>query len=187
MKLDDLRPAPGARSRRKKIGRGPGSGHGKTSGRGHKGDKARGSSKVGFEGGQTPLHRRLPKQRGVGTGLSSRGFNSGRWKTHYSYINLSDIERFENGTVVTPELLVENKILKDLKLGVKVLADGEFTKKLTVYASKFSGSARARIEALGGTAVLIGGDPNDEDDTDDADAEAESGDATAMDGEASEE
>ena len=128
----------------------------KTSGRGHKGDKARGSSKVGFEGGQTPLHRRLPKQRGVGTGLKSRGFNSGFWKTHYAWVNLSDLERFDTGTIVTPELLVERRIIKDLKEGLKVLANGGFSKSLTVYAAKFSGNAAERIRELGGQAIVIG-------------------------------
>lgn len=155
MNLSDLTPADGSVKRRKKIGRGPGSGHGKTSTRGHKGDKARGQSKVGFEGGQTPLHRRLPKQRGLGTGLTSRGFNTGRYKTHYHIVNLSELEVFEAGTEITPELLAEKRVIKDTTLGVKVLAGGEFTKKLTIKAQKFSASAQAAITELGGTAEVI--------------------------------
>ena len=151
MNLTDLRPAPGSVKRRKKIGRGPGSGHGKTSTRGHKGDKARGQSKVGFEGGQTPLHRRLPKQRGLGTGLTSRGFNNGRYKTHYHIVNVSELEQFADGTQITAELLLAHGVIKDDLLPVKVLAKGELTKKLTVYAAKFSGSAEAIITGLGGT------------------------------------
>jgi len=155
MNLSDLTPADGSVKRRKKIGRGPGSGHGKTSTRGHKGDKARGQSKVGFEGGQTPLHRRLPKQRGLGTGLTARGFNTGRYKTHYHIVNLSDLEVFAEGTEITPELLAEKRVIKDTTLGVKVLADGKFTKTLTIKAAKFSASAEAAITALGGTAEVI--------------------------------
>mgnify|MGYP001216088732 CR=1 FL=1 len=156
MKLDDLKPAPGAVSRRKKIGRGPGSGHGKTSTRGHKGDKARGQSKLGFEGGQTPLHRRLPKQRGVGTGLTARGFNTGRYKTHYHIVNLSQLEKvFDAGAVVTPELLLEKRVISDTNIGVKILGDGALSKALTVRAQKFSANAEEAIKASGGTAELI--------------------------------
>lgn len=193
MELVDLRPAPGAhKSRSKQVGRGVGSGRGKTAGRGHKGDKARGSSKRGFEGGQTPLHRRLPKQRGRGTGLSSRGFNSGLWKTHYSYVNVSDLERFDAGTIVTPEMLTESRILKDIKKGgVKVLGDGVLTKALTVYASKFSGNAVDRLRAVGGKAFLIGGDELlgsavDEDEDDDEAMDNDSDDATNSDDDGSE-
>jgi len=156
MKLDDLKPAPGSVSRRKKIGRGPGSGHGKTSTRGHKGDKARGQSKLGFEGGQTPLHRRLPKQRGVGTGLTARGFNTGRYKTHYHIVNLSQLEKvFDAGAVVTPELLLEKRVISDTNIGVKILGDGALSKALTVRAQKFSANAEEAIKASGGTAELI--------------------------------
>ncbi len=155
MNLTDLRPAPGSVKRRKKIGRGPGSGHGKTSTRGHKGDKARGQSKVGFEGGQTPLHRRLPKQRGLGTGLTSRGFNNGRYKTQYQIVNLSELERFENGTEITAEFLLAHQVIKDAVLPVKVLAGGTLTKSLTVRAAKFSGAAEAMIAELGGTVEVL--------------------------------
>ncbi len=155
MNLSDLHPAPGSVKRRKKIGRGPGSGHGKTSTRGHKGDKARGQSKVGFEGGQTPLHRRLPKQRGLGTGLTSRGFNNGRYKTHYSIVNVSDLNRFEDGTKITVELLFAHSVIKEDTLPVKVLAGGELTKRLTVRADKFSATAELAITERGGTVELI--------------------------------
>jgi large subunit ribosomal protein L15 len=155
MRLDELKPAEGATHRRKKIGRGPGSGHGKTSTRGHKGDKSRGSSKLGFEGGQTPLHRRLPKQRGIGVGLTARGFNTGRFKTHYTVINISQLEVFEANTVISPELLVEKRVIKDTTLPVKVLADGKLTKVLTVQAHKFSASAQEAITALGGTVEIL--------------------------------
>ena len=155
MNLTDLRPAPGSVKRRKKIGRGPGSGHGKTSTRGHKGDKARGQSKVGFEGGQTPLHRRLPKQRGLGTGLTSRGFNNGRYKTHYHIVNVSELEQFENGTEITPELLLAHGVIKDMAIDVKILADGTLTKQLTVKAQKFSGAAEALITEKGGTVEVL--------------------------------
>ena len=153
MNLSDLQPAPGAHKERKKIGRGPGSGKGVRSTKGNKGDKARGSSKLGFEGGQTPLHRRIPKQRGVGTGLTARGFNTGRYKTHYAIVNLSRLEAF----VITPEFLLENRVIKEVRDGVKILGDGELTKALTVRAHKFSENAKAAIEAKGGTAELIEG------------------------------
>ena len=151
MNLTDLRPAEGAHKGRKKIGRGPGSGHGKTSTRGHKGDKARGSSKVGFEGGQTPMHRRLPKQRGLGVGLTSRGFNNGRYKTHYEIVNLGVIDgKFEAGETVDAETLKAKGLVRG-SLPVKVLAEGTLTKKLTVKVAKLSGNAVAAIEAAGGT------------------------------------
>jgi len=155
--LSDLQPAPGAHKERKKIGRGPGSGKGVRSTKGNKGDKARGSSKLGFEGGQTPLHRRIPKQRGVGTGLTARGFNTGRYKTHYTIVNLSRLEAFDAGTVITPEFLLEKRVIKEVRDGVKILGDGELTKSLTVRAHKFSENAKAAIEAKGGTAELIEG------------------------------
>lgn len=155
MKLDDLKPAEGATHRRKIIGRGPGSGHGIRSGRGNKGDKARGQAKLGFEGGQTPLHRRLPKQRGVGSGLSARGFNTGFFKKHYALVNLSDLAGFEAGASVDPEILLARRVIKDLRDGVKILGDGAISVALTVRAHKFSESARAAIEAAGGTAEQI--------------------------------
>ena len=155
MNLSELKPNEGARKVPKRIGRGPGSGHGKTSTRGHKGDKARGQSKIGFEGGQTPLHRRLPKQRGLGTGLTSRGFNNGRYKTHYQIVNISELEQFENGTEITAEFLLEHRVIKDTTLPVKILADGVFTKSLTIHAAKFSGAAEVMIAEKGGSAQVI--------------------------------
>ncbi|ABQ47325.1 MULTISPECIES: 50S ribosomal protein L15 [Thermotoga] len=147
MRLEDLRPTPGAMKKRKRVGRGPGSGHGKTSGRGHKGQKARGSGKVHiwFEGGQTPLHRRLPK----------RGFNNINKKV-YAVVNVKVLEeRFEANEEVTPEKLIERKIIKDLKDGIKILGDGELTKPLVVKAHAFSKSAVEKIESAGGKAEVI--------------------------------
>jgi len=145
MNLTDLRPNEGATHRRKRIGRGPGSGYGKTSGKGHKGDKARGNTKPGFEGGQTPLHRRLPQKRGF-TPL---------FKKQFAIVNLGDLERFDAGTVITPEFLLENRVIGGVKDGVKILGDGELTKKLTVSAHHFSKSAQDKIAALGGTVQVI--------------------------------
>ena len=145
MNLTDLRPNEGATHRRKRIGRGPGSGYGKTSGKGHKGDKARGNTKPGFEGGQTPTHRRLPQKRGF-TPL---------FKKHFAIVNLGDLERFDAGTVITPEFLIANRVIGDVKDGVKILGDGELTKKLTVSANHFSKSAQDKIAALGGTVQVI--------------------------------
>ena len=155
MKLDDLRPAPGSTKRRKRIGRGPGSGHGIRSGRGNKGDKARGQSKLGFEGGQTPLHRRLPKQRGLGTGITARGFLSHLYSTRYAIANLRELDVFEAGSVITPELLLEKRVIKDLLDGVKILGDGELTKALTVKAHKFSETAKKAIARAGGTVIQL--------------------------------
>jgi large subunit ribosomal protein L15 len=145
MNLTDLKPNEGATHRRKRIGRGIGSGHGKTSGKGHKGDKARGNTKPGFEGGQTPLHRRLPHYRGF----------KALFKKEYAIVNLSVLERFDNGTSVTPELLLEKRVIGDLKDGVKILGDGELSKKLNVRAHHFSKSAQEKIAALGGTTETI--------------------------------
>ena len=146
MKLHDLKPAKGSVTAPLRKGRGPGSGLGKTAGRGHKGQKARsgGGVRPGFEGGQMPLARRLPK----------RGFTNIFSKV-YSEINLKDLEVFEADTVVTPELLKEAGIIKKINDGVKVLGGGELTRRLTVKAHKFSKSAQERIEALGGKAEVI--------------------------------
>ena len=145
MNLSDLKPNEGATHRRKKIGRGPGSGHGKTSGKGHKGDKARGSTKPGFEGGQTPTHRRLPHRRGF-TPL---------FKKEYAIVNLGALERLDAGSVVTPELLLEVGLISAVKDGVKVLGNGDLSKKLTVHAHHFSKSAQDRIVELGGAVEVI--------------------------------
>jgi ribosomal protein L15, bacterial/organelle len=146
LRLHDLKPAEGARKERKRVGRGIGSGLGKTSGRGHKGQKARsgGNIRPGFEGGQMPLTRRLPK----------RGFTN-IFKKEYAIVNLSLLDNFEDGTVVTPELLIEKGIIKKIKDGVKILGSGELNKKLTVKAHKFSKSAVDKIESVGGKAEVI--------------------------------
>lgn len=147
MKLHELRPNEGAFQTKKRVGRGVGSGLGKTSGKGHKGQNARsgGGVRPGFEGGQLPLFRRLPK----------RGFSNAMFKKEYATINVSDLEKFEDGAIVTPELLKEMGILKKQLAGVKVLGNGELTKKLTVKAHKFSSSAIEKIEAIGGKAEVI--------------------------------
>ena len=142
MKLHELKPAEGARTGERRLGRGIGSGLGKTSGKGHKGQWARsgGGVRIGFEGGQMPLARRLPK----------RGFDN-NWKKVYTVINLGDLEQLEEGTVVTLEyLLSEGLVSKAQPCGLKVLGDGNLTKKLTVKANKFTKSAEAKIKELGG-------------------------------------
>lgn len=154
MKLDDLRPDAGSTKSRKRIGRGTGSGHGKTSTRGHKGDKARGSSKLGFEGGQTPFHRRLPRQRGLpgqGGHVGKRGIR----RPEYAIINLGKLDGFEAGAVVSPETLVAARVVSDIKDGLRILGEGKITKALTVRAHHFSKSAEAAIVAAGGTAEKI--------------------------------
>lgn len=147
MKLHELKPAAGASRPRKRVGRGTGSGHGKTSGRGQKGQKARSGAHIHpwFEGGQLPLHRRVPK----------RGFTN-RFKKVYATVNLKDLERFEPGTQVTPGLLQERGLVKDLKAGLKVLADGVLNKPLSVTAHKFSKRSVEKILASGGKAEVIG-------------------------------
>lgn len=147
MKLHELKSLSGANRRRKRIGRGTGSGHGKTSGRGEKGQKARSGAHIHpwFEGGQLPLHRRVPK----------RGFTS-RFRKVYAIINLSDLERFESGTKVTPGLLQERRLVKDLGAGLKVLADGVLSKPLSVAAHKFSKRSIEKILASGGQVEVIG-------------------------------
>src|SRR5579862_7865203 len=145
MQLHDLRPSPGSNKRRKVVGRGPGSGHGKTSGRGHKGNKARGQVNPNFEGGQTPLHRRLPQLRGF------KPVN----KKDFAIVNVGALAGFEAGAEVTPDLLVQRGILRDVRDGVKILGDGELTAKLTVRAHKFSHSAIEKIQAAGGAAEVV--------------------------------
>ena len=141
MKLHDLKPAVGATTAPKRLGRGTGSGLGKTSGKGHKGAKARsgGGKRPGFEGGQMPLTMRLPK----------RGFTN-KWRVEYATVNVDRLNIFEDGAVVTPVELVESGILKNVQDGVKILGNGEITKKLTVQANKFTASAKEKIEAAGG-------------------------------------
>ena len=149
MGLHNLKPAKGSVKNRKRVGRGPGSGLGKTAGRGEKGQKSRSgfSRKPGFEGGQMPLHRRLPK----------RGFTNASFRKEFATVNLGRLEVFEAGTIVTPELLVKLGLVKKLRDGLKVLADGQLTKALTVHAHRFSGKAQERIATLGGKAELIQG------------------------------
>jgi large subunit ribosomal protein L15 len=141
MNLSELKPAAGSKNARTRVGRGIGSGLGKTSGRGHKGQKARsgGGVRLGFEGGQMPLYRRLPK----------RGFTNSLFAKDIVNISLADLNAFDNGTVVTEELLVEAGIIKNVKDGVKVLANGELNKQLTVQLA-CSGAAAEKIEAAGG-------------------------------------
>ncbi len=147
MYLHELAPNPGAKHRRKRVGRGIGSGHGKTAGRGTKGQKARDQVPLTFEGGQTPLHRRLPRLK---------GFKNPTHK-EYTIVNVALLEeRFEAGEVVSPEVLLERRIIKKLeKDGLKVLGEGELTKALTVRAHKFSKSAEQKITAAGGTVEAI--------------------------------
>ncbi|WP_141604571.1 50S ribosomal protein L15 [Terrilactibacillus laevilacticus] len=146
MKLHELKPAEGSRHARKRVGRGYGSGLGKTSGRGQKGQKSRsgGGVRPGFEGGQMPLIQRLPK----------RGFKNPTRK-EYSLVNLVTLNKFDEGTEVTPELLLQNRIIRKLNDGVKVLGQGQLNKKLTVKAHKFSASAKEAIEAAGGNIEVI--------------------------------
>src|SRR5690349_2083216 len=142
MELSNLKPKKGARHAKKRVGRGPGSGHGKTSSRGEKGQKSRSgfSRTLGFEGGQMPLHRRLPK----------RGFTN-IFKKDYAVVNVSDLERFDNGASIDEAALRQAGLVKGQHDGVKVLGDGELTKKLTVSATKFSKSAKEIIEKAGGS------------------------------------
>jgi len=151
MHIGDLRPAPGAKKRNKRVGRGMASGHGKTSTRGMKGQKAREQVRPGFEGGQTPLYRRLRKRRGMGK--SAR--NLGVFAREYALVNVGRLETFDAGTVVTPELLKERRVVRDLHDGLRVLGEGELNKALTVRAHHFSAAARAKIEAAGGSAEVI--------------------------------
>ncbi len=144
MKLNELKPAEGSRSKRLRKGRGLSSGHGFTSGRGTKGQKAHGKTRLGFEGGQMPLYRQIPK----------RGFTNINRK-EYAIVNLTALNKFDDGAEVTPEVLVENGIVKNLKSGVKVLGSGKLKKKLTVKANKFSASAVSAIEAAGGKTEVM--------------------------------
>ncbi len=147
MKLHELSPAPGSNTPAWRKGRGAGSGNGKTAGRGHKGQNARsgGGVRPGFEGGQIPTYRRLPK----------RGFDNSRFATKYAIINIGDLNVFEDGAVINIVSLVENGMISKVFDGLKVLGDGEITKKVTVQAKNFSESAKAKIEAAGGKAEVI--------------------------------
>ena len=147
MKLNELSPAPGSAKHAYRKGRGAGSGNGKTAGKGHKGQNARsgGGVRPGFEGGQIPAYRRLPK----------RGFDNSKFATNYAIINLCDLNKLDEGTEVTIESLVASKIIKKPLDGLKVLAKGEITKKMTVKAKVFSAAAKEKIEAAGGKAEVI--------------------------------
>lgn len=147
MKLHELQPAEGSVKDVKRIGRGHGSGNGKTAGKGHKGQKARsgGSIRPGFEGGQMPLQRRMPK----------RGFNN-IFAAEYATVKVSDLEaRFESGAVVDAEALVKSGVIKSAKDGIKVLGNGELTKSITVKAAKYTASAKEKIEKAGGKAEVM--------------------------------
>ena len=146
MKLNELRPAEGSAKSAYRKGRGPGSGNGKTAGKGHKGQNARsgGGVRPGFEGGQIPLYRKLPK----------RGFNN-KFATNYAIVNVSALNVFEDGAVVTTEALLEKRIIRKTLDGLKVLGNGELTKKLTVQANVFSATAKEKIEAAGGKTEVV--------------------------------
>lgn len=147
MKLHELKPSPGSHHSRKRVGRGPGSGHGKTATRGQKGQRARTSVNLPktFEGGQTRLTMRTPKLR---------GFHN-RWKKRFAVLNLTRLNRFEEGAEIRPETLLEAGIIKDVGAGIKVLGAGDLRRKLTIHAHQFSAQARRKIEAAGGTAAVI--------------------------------
>lgn len=146
MKIADLRPSDGSKKKKKRVGHGVGSGHGKTSCKGHKGQKARsgGTKGPGFEGGQMPLQRRLPK----------RGFKN-IFKIEFAIVNLKDINKIEGVDVITPEILIEKGIVKNIKDGVKILGGGELQKPLTIKADAFSASASAKITAAGGKVEVL--------------------------------
>ena len=147
MKLHELKNHPGSVKRRKIVGRGPGSGHGKTSCRGENGQKSRSGASIPvyFEGGQTPLYKRIPR----------RGFSNKRFETKYAVINVEDFNKFDEGTVVTPELLKEKGLVKKSLSGIKVLGNGELKKKLTIKANVFTNTAINKIESIGGKAEVI--------------------------------
>ena len=148
MRQDELSPAPGSKKRRKRVGRGDGSGHGTYSGRGCKGQKSRAGYKMrpGFEGGQLPLIKRLPQKRGF----------VNIFRTEYTIVNLDKLNIFESGSEVTPEKLVAMKIVKSLRYPIKILADGDINRPLVIKANKFSAVAKAKIEAAGGQVEEVG-------------------------------
>ena len=147
MKIENLSPAPGSKKKPKRIGRGMGSGHGKTATKGHKGQKARSGGNKGpaFEGGQTPLQRRLPK----------RGFTNRPFKKEYAIVNLDDIAKLADIDMVTPEILIKHKIVRELKDGLKVLGDGNITRPIMIKAHAFSASAVSKITAAGGKSEVL--------------------------------
>lgn len=146
MNLHNLKPTPGSTHPKKRVGRGIGSGTGKTAGTGHKGQNSRSGrgTRPGFEGGQTPFFKRIPK----------RGFTN-RFRKEYATVNVEELNRYEAGTVVTPELLLQDRVIRKLNSGLKILGDGELTVKLTVKAHKFTGSASEKVAAAGGTVEVL--------------------------------
>jgi large subunit ribosomal protein L15 len=162
LNLHTLQPAEGSHRDRKRVGRGHGSGSGKTAGRGQKGQKSRSGShrmRPGFEGGQMPLYMRLGKLRGPN---HKKSMPMGPFRTHTTPVNVRDLERFDAGTEVTPELLKQAGVVRSLKHPIKVLGSGELTTKLTVHAHGFSARAVELIEGAGGSVVRLGGEPPDE-------------------------
>jgi large subunit ribosomal protein L15 len=166
VRLHNLRPRPGSRHRVKRLGCGESSGHGKTSGKGTKGQKARsgGSIRLGFEGGQMPLIRRLPK----------RGFNNAAFHKHYAIVNVSELNAFEDGTVVNEQLLRESNLIRGHFAGIKILGDGELKHGLKVQADRVSTTAREKIEKAGGTVTLLEARRIEKAETDVAPSEANS-------------
>jgi large subunit ribosomal protein L15 len=146
MRIEDIRPAEGSTKNKKRVGRGVGSGHGKTSCKGHKGQKARsgGTKGAGFEGGQMPLQRRIPK----------RGFTN-IFKKEYAIVNLNTIDALKDDAVITPELLIEKGVIKKMKDGLKILAKGSIQRPVTIKANAFSASAATKIEAAGGKTEVL--------------------------------
>ncbi len=147
MRIEDLRPSAGSNRKTRRVGRGVGSGRGKTAGKGHKGQKARsgGSTGLGFEGGQMPMQRRLPK----------RGFRNAPFKKEFAVVNLKDLSRIGDLDVITPDVLREKGIVKDIKDGLKILGEGDITRSITVKANAFSSSALKKIASAGGKAEVI--------------------------------
>ena len=164
VRLHNLRPRPGSRHRVKRLGCGESSGHGKTSGKGHKGQKARsgGGIRLGFEGGQMPLIRRLPK----------RGFNNAAFRKRYAIVNVSELNAFEAGTVVNEQLLRQSNLVRGHFAGIKILGEGELKHGLKVQADKISTTAREKIEKAGGTVTLVEGRRIENSETDGAPSEA---------------
>ncbi|MCC6442378.1 MAG: 50S ribosomal protein L15 [Armatimonadetes bacterium] len=145
LKLHELKPAPGSVHRAKRKGRGIGSGNGKTAGRGNKGQKAHGQVRLGFEGGQTPLYRRLPLRKGF----------KNRFRKEFAIINIGQLNDLPENTEITPDFLISERIIKDMKDGLKILGDGDLTKPLVVRAHRFSKSAEEKIKTAGGTVEVI--------------------------------
>ena len=150
--VHELKPALGSKHRKKRVGRGIAAGQGKTAGKGTKGQKARENVPPWFEGGQTPLYKRFPKLHGE----SEKAMPIEPFRKHYAIVNVKQLEaKFEAGEVVTPEELVNRRVIDDIEDGVRILGEGELTKPLTVYAHHFSASAKKKIEAAGGKVVVI--------------------------------